>query len=249
MIHALRAELTKTFTLRSIQVALAAALVVPPALACAAGFAFDPNALASTSFPIESHGFETAGFGQPLVILFAALIAGSEYLDGQLRTTLLAVPQRGRALGVKLIVIAVVAALVGLIATSAAVLLKQSILGEHGLAPHQFTTGMAWNLLGVAANFALMALIAAAITVLARTFIVTLVVLVPLVLGLTVSLLGAVPVLKYLPDLAGLQLLTAYPGIGLLDPLPGALVMAGWAGLLVAVASVVFMRRDVGNTH
>lgn len=247
MIHALRAELTKTFTLRSIRVALVTALVVPPALSWASGLAFDPDAVAGASFPIESHGFETAGFGQPLVILLAALIVGSEYLDGQLRTTLLALPRRGRALGAKLIVITVLAALIGLIATSAAVLFKHAILGEHGLAPHQFTIGMAWNLVGVAVNYALMALIAAAITVLARTLIVTLVVLVPLVLGLTVSLLAAIPMLRYLPDLAGLQLLTAYPGIGLLDPIPGALVMAGWAGLLIAAASVVFVKRDIGN--
>ena len=70
-------------------------------------------------------------------------------------------------------------------------------------------------------NYVLIGLIAASITILTRTFIVTLVVLVPLVLGVSISLLGILPVLKYLPDLAGIQLLTGYPGIGLLDPIPG----------------------------
>lgn len=247
MIPVLRAELTKTFTLRSIQATLAAALAVPPALALASGLAFDPDAAAAASFPIESHGFETAGFGQPLVILLAALIAGTEYLDGQLRTTLLATPHRGRVFATKMIIVAILSALIGLITTTTAVLLKHAALGEHGLTLDQFTTGMIWNVLGVAVNYTLIALIATSITILARTFIVTLVVLVPLVLGLTISLLGAVPALKYLPDLAGIQLLTRYPSVGLLDPLPGGLVMAGWAALFGAAAWMTFHRRDTNG--
>lgn len=249
MILAIRAELTKAFTVLSIQVTLAAALLLPPMLALASGLAFDPGSLASTAFPVESHGFETAGFGQPLVILLAALITGTEYADGQLRTTLLATPRRGRMLAAKLVVIALLAAFVGVIATSAAVLLKHAALGEYGLTPQQFTPAMAWNVATVALNYTLMALLAAAITLLARSFVVTLVLLVPLVLGVTISLVGAIPALRFLPDLAGMQLLTAYPGVGLLAPLPGAAVMAGWAALSLGVAVAVFLRRDVGNAR
>jgi ABC-2 type transport system permease protein len=196
------------------------------------------------SFPVESHGFETAGFGQPLIILLAALIAGTEYTDGQLRTTLTATPKRGRVLAAKFIVIAVVALLVGNLATSAAVLLKHAVLGENGLSLSEFTAGMGWNLVGVAVNYTLIGLIAAAVTVLARTFIVTLVVLVPLVLGLTISLLRVIPALKFLPDLAGIQLLTGYPGVGLLDPIPGGIVMAAWTVLFGVTSWLVFRRRD-----
>lgn len=243
----LRAELTKTFTLRSIQATLLAALIVPPALAFASGLAFEPDASASAMFPVESHGFEVAGFGQPLIILLAALITGSEYVDGQLRSTLLATPRRSRIHAIKFLVIAALAAVVGLVATSTAVILKHAALGVHGLSPDQFTTEMAWNLVGVAVNYILMALIAAGVTVLARSFIVTLVILVPLVLGLTISVLGIFPILKYLPDLAGIQLLTDYPGIGLLDPIPGGLVMAAWAVAAAVSALIVFERRDAGN--
>jgi ABC-2 type transport system permease protein len=245
MIHTLHAELTKTFTLRSIQATVFAALIAPPALALASGLALDPDAPSAASFPLESHGFETAGFGQPLVILLAALITGTEYLDGQLRTTVLATPRRGRVFAAKLIVISALAILIGLVATSAAVLLKHAALGERGLRIGEFTAGMGWNLVGVAINYMLIALIAASITVLARTFIVTLVVLVPLVLGLTISLLGVIPALRYLPDLAGIQLLTSYPGVGLLDPVPGGLVMACWVTLLGVGAWIAFRARDI----
>lgn len=243
----LRAELTKTFTLPSIHTTLLAALIVPPTLAFASGLAFDPESSTAAMFPVESHGFEVAGFGQPLIILLAALITGSEYVDGQLRSTLLATPRRSQVLAIKFLVIALLAASVGLVATSAAVLLKHAALGGHGLSPDQFTTGMAWNLVSVAVNYMAMALIAAGVTVMARSFIVTLVVLVPLVLGLTISLLGIFPILKYLPDLAGLQLLTGYPGIGLLDPIPGGIVMAAWAAAATVGALIVFDRRDSGN--
>lgn len=247
MIDAIQAELTKTFTLRSIQAALVAALIAPPALALASGLAFDPASPAAAALQSEAQGFETAGFGQPLVILLAALIVGSEYLDGSLRTTLLATPQRGRLFAAKLVVIAGLAALIGAIAMSAAVLLKRAALAEHGLAVTGFTPGITWNLVTVTINYTLIALIAAAITALARSFIVTLVVLVPLVLGLTISLVGMLPLLKFLPDLAGIQLLTSYRGVGLLDPLPGGLVMGTWAVLFTSAAAFVFVRRDTGN--
>lgn len=77
--HTLRAEFTKTLTLRSIQATLAAALIVPAALA----FVRPRLRRPWRAVPPSNHGFETAGFGQPLVILLAALITGTEYLDGQ----------------------------------------------------------------------------------------------------------------------------------------------------------------------
>lgn len=147
----------------------------------------------------------------------------------------------------KATVIATMALLVGILATSASVLLSHAALAERGLPPGEFTAGMGWNLVGVAVNYVLMALIAASITILARTFIVTLVVLVPLVLGLTISLLGVVPALKFLPDLAGIQLLTDYPGVGLLDPVTGGIVMATWTLLLTGASGVAFCRRDTNG--
>lgn len=244
--HTLRAEFTKTLTLRSIQGTLAAALVVPVALALASGLAFDPAR--GSQFPLESHGFETAGFGQPLVILLAALITGTEYLDGQLRTTLIATPKRGRVFSAKLLIVAGLGAAIGWVAIGASVLIKHAALGEHGLALDQFTAGMGWNLLGVSINYALIALIAAGITIIAATFIVTLVVLVPLVLGITISLVGVIPLLKYLPDLAGIQLLMPYPGVGVLEPLPGGIVMTLWAIALGGIAWAFFRTRDTPSS-
>jgi ABC-2 type transport system permease protein len=244
MIPTLRAELTKIVTMRSVQVTLAIAILIPSALALASGLAFDAGSSEAALFPIESHGFETAGLDQPLIILFAALVAGGEYVDGQLRSSLLAMPQRGRLLLAKLMLISAASALVGLVATGAAVLVKHATLGAHGLAVDEFTRAMGGNLLGVTINYALISILAAGLTILTRTFVITLVVLIPLVLGMTISLLGILPAVKYLPDLAGLQLLTAYPGVGLLDPIHGGLVMAAWSAAFAAAAWSAFRRRD-----
>ena len=243
--HALRAELTKTLSLRSIRWVLSAALLVPPTLALASGLAFDPSRRAL--FPLESQGFETAGFGQPLVILLAALVTGIEYLDGQLRTTLLATPRRGHVFAAKLLLVGMLGALIGFFAVGASVLVKHAVLGEHGLTPTEFSAGMWGNLLGVAVNYALIGLLAAGITIVARTFVVALIVLVPLVLGITISLVGMVPIVKYLPDLAGIQLLMPYPGIGVLDPIPGGFVMALWVAVVSVLAWILFRTRDTST--
>ena len=52
------------------------------------------------------------------------------------------------------------------------------------------------------------------------------------------------PWLQYAPGLAGLQLISRYPGTGLLDPIPGGVVMAAWAAALLLPAFIVFTRRD-----
>lgn len=247
MLNTLRSELTKALTSRSIQATLLAAVLVPPLLAFFSGLAFDPTRTAAGGFPLESHGFETAGFGQPIIILFAALVVGTEYLDAQVRTTLTATPSRTRIIGAKILVTALLSSLAAALSTTGAVLLKHAALGDHGLNLDQFTTSMAWNLLGVIINYTLLGLIAASATLIMRNYIATIVLLVPMVLGLTISLVGAIPVLKFLPDLAGIQLLTAYPGVGLLEPIPGAFVMTAWALGLGTIGWRLFHARDVGT--
>lgn len=243
--RALGTAVLKAASLRAVRGAAAAALLVPPALALASGLAADPSRTAA--LPSASRGFETAGFGQALIILLAALIAGAEYRDGQLYRTLLAVPRRGRALAATLALVAGLAGIIGMAGVGAAVLISHATRGPQGIAPGEWTAAMMLNLLGVGLNYALMALIAAALTILARGPVLALVALVPLVLGLTISLLGVLPALRFLPDLAGIQLLMPYPGIGLLEAGPGALVMALWAAGLTALAATAWSLRDEGG--
>jgi ABC-2 type transport system permease protein len=236
------AELTKLRTLPVALWAIGAALLIPPVLAVLMGVTAGGRLL--TVLNPEAQGFEVAGFGQPLVILLAAVVVGSEYRDGLLRSSVLAVPRRGRLLGAKVIVIAGLAFTLAVVSTGLAVLLRQAVLGDDGIPPNEFTAGMWLNVLSVGVNWMLIALISAALTVLARSALLPVIVLVPLVLGLGVALVSVLPWLKYAPDLAGLQLISRYPGMGLLDPMPGGVVMAAWAAALLLPAFIVFTRRD-----
>lgn len=242
MRRTLAAELTKLGTLPVALGAIGAALVLPPALAVMMGLSQTARSFAVTN--PDTQGFEVAGFGQPLVILLAAVIVGSEYRNGLLRSTQLTTPRRGRILAAKLIVIAGLSFAIAVVSTGLAVLLRRAVLGEGGLPSSEVTAGMWLNLLSVGVNWMLIALIAAALTVLARSALLPVIVLVPLVLGLGVALVTVLPWLKYAPDLAGLQLISRYPGIGLLDPIPGGVVMAAWAAGLLLPAFLVFTRRD-----
>ena len=238
MRRTITAELTKLRTLPVALGAIAAALLLPPALAVMMGL----NQTAGRN--PQGQGFEAAGFGQPLVILLAAVIVGSEYRNGLLRSTQLATPRRVRLLGAKVIIIAGLTFTLAVVSTGLAVLLRQAVLGGDGIPPSEFSSGMWLNLLSIGVNWMLIALISAALTVLARSLLLPVIVLVPLVLGLGVALVSVLPWLKYAPDLAGLQLISRYPGIGLLDPVPGGVVMAAWAAALLLPAFVVFTRRD-----
>ena len=94
-----------------------------------------------------------------------------------------------------------------------------------------------------------MGLIAFAITVLARSGIIPLIILIANSSVVSVSLLltNLTPAAHWLPDMAGRNLF-GFPADsvvpGGLDPTPGAIVMAGWALALLIVAGIVFRRRD-----
>lgn len=242
MYRTIHAEITKIRTHPATLYTVLATLLIPPALSIAMGLGPAGNPEAVTN--VYTQGFEVAGFGQPLVILLAAVIAGSEYQHGLLRSSQLATPNRARLLAAKAILTAVISFVLAVLSIGLAVILRQAVLGDIGLTITEFTPSMWLNLLTVALNWTLISLIAFALTVLARSILLPVIVLVPMVLGLGVALVSVLPWLKYAPDLAGLQLIALYPGLGLLDPLPGGIVMATWAIVLLIPAFIVFQRRD-----
>jgi ABC-type transport system involved in multi-copper enzyme maturation permease subunit len=123
----------------------------------------------------------------------------------------------------------------------------QAVLGEHG---HSFGTVLdqsGWRIAGAIAFWVLSALIALAVTVVTRSGVIPLVVLIVNSSMVSVSFLltKVTPLAKYLPDVAGAQSFTTrYPADDMLSPAAGALVMAGWTALLLVAAGWIFARRD-----
>ncbi len=246
MAGTIRSEYRKLFTGLPTLLAFVAALALPPMLAFATGVNMS-SGHAAGRVAVENMGFEVAGFGQPMVILLAALGIAGEYTGGQIRTTLAATPDRLRLVVAKSVVTATTSAFIGLVAAPVSSLLEQWAAAGFSGFHATFTPGMAVNVLTVALNYMLIALIAQSLTLIARSIIVTLVVMIPLVLGMTIGLVPIFPILKYMPDLAGIQLLTTYPGIPLLSPFDGGVIMMLWCAGLVTIATVIFGKRDINN--
>lgn len=76
--------------------------------------------------------------GLMALIAISVLFATSEYRRGMIRTTFLASPRRGRVLAAKALVLGGVTYVVGLAAATAAFLITQPMLREHGFAPPAF---------------------------------------------------------------------------------------------------------------
>ena len=246
-----RSEITKLVTLRRLWVLALVAVVGtwPMAWMNAASSADldldDPRLFSAVPVPVEYQGFEMAGFGYVLVVALASLWAGSEYGSGnQIRTTLLSTPRRIRVFVFKAAVLAGAVAVVGLVTMWGTIVITH-LRGDTGIGPWTLTPAIWANLGGVTLAWALTALIAFAAGVIARSAILPLILISPLVIGLGDFLADVWDGARYLPVVAG-SALYSDPANGIyLSPGVGGLLQAGWALVLLAVAGVVFVRRDL----
>ncbi|WP_125100346.1 ABC transporter permease [Leucobacter chromiireducens] len=199
----------------------------------------------SVPIPPEYQGFEMAGFGYVLIVALAALWSGSEYGSGkQIRTTLVATPKRLRVFIVKAVLLAVLVALIAFVTMTGTIMITHAA-AETGIDPWTLTPAIWANLGGVTLAWTLTALIAFAVGTLARTAILPLILIVPLVIGVGDFLAGFWAGARFLPTTAGAALYNDPASGTFLDPAMGALVHAGWAIVLLVSAGVVFTRRDL----
>ncbi|NUR71781.1 MAG: ABC transporter permease [Hamadaea sp.] len=187
---------------------------------------------------------------QLALVVFGVLTVGSEYASGSIRPTLAAVPRRGRFYAAKTAVIGLVA-----LAVSAPSVLAAFVVGQHALGPYAVAAGdpdTVPALLGATAYLPLICLFAAGVATMVRSSAIALGVLVP-VLFLGSQGLGNVPglrpVLQYLPDQAGMELMRiaggpdsrfgpAYgPGVALV-------ILVGWTVAALVGGFLVLRRRD-----
>lgn len=255
----LAAELRKTATLPAAWVAVAVTLLGSAGItvlnsvatrgALAAG-APDSRAFVSV--------FETSYAAVPLGTVGAVVIGvvamSSEYTANsadagsgrQITATLAASPRRIALLVAKALTVVVLVALTAAVSIPVSVGVARLIIG--GGAPDVVTLDEAWvRSLGAALYWALTGLIALAITVLTRSGIVPLIVLVAnsSLVSFSLLLTSITPLAHWLPDMAGRRLFGGLSTVeGGLAAGPGALVMTAWALALLAVSGVAFSRRD-----
>lgn len=245
-VAAIHAEFTKLRCVRSTFVALLLFVPISILIAALGGWSAK-SALESDNpglradFTPQQAGLDGILYGQLALIVFAVLIVTSEYGSGMMRVSLLAVPRRGRLYAAKMVVTAAAAACVAIPVTVVSYLVTQVALGSHGVSIS--ASGVPRALAGAVVYLTLMSLFAASTAAMARSAIVPLAVLLPMVLAGTqiLSVIGATKeVARYFPDRVGMEMLT----VNSPDAYMGFAVLVVWTVVALACGYLRHRRWD-----
>jgi ABC-2 type transport system permease protein len=220
--------------------AISAAAAHGYAKSSAAGkLSWDPTALSLDGIAIASLAIAVLG----------VLCISSEYSSGMIRTSLIAVPRRGRVLAAKSLVFAGVTFVVGEITSFAAFFAGQALISGH--APHAALgdPGVARAVVGTGLLLTALAVLSVATGALLRhpaaaigCLIAVLFVLPGIAQALPDSWRN--PVTEFWPTQAGGQLTTVYHSAHTLQPWPGFGVMCLFVAIVYAIAWTLLERRD-----
>ncbi|MGO3885682.1 MAG: hypothetical protein ACTJHU_05230 [Mycetocola sp.] len=186
-------------------------------------------------------------WAQIIVAIVAVLAVTNEYVSGQVRLSLLALPTRLSWLGAKTIVLAVAGFLVGIIGTAIALGVSALVLPGTDV-QYRMSLGEA-SVLSVTSGLylAVIAVLAVGVTAAIRHVVAALItalallIVVPPVLG---SIPGGRDVVDYLPTIAGRRLISDFETTAQLTPWAGFTVLAIWATVMLLLSGVLLKARD-----
>ncbi len=248
---ALLSESTKLRSLRSTYFTLAATVVLVVGLGTLISYEVAKNITGLQLLTWDPTAVSLSGLliGQLTLSAFAVMAITGEYSTGMIRTTLAAVPRRGRLLAAKATVVAAVSLVTGEVISWAAFLSGQAVISGQQPTASLSQPGVARAVAGAGLYLALVALMSMAIgTILRHTAgsIVT-VVAILFVLPAIVQALPASwrnPVEEYWPTQAGSQILTVVRGAHTLSPWWGFAEFALFVAVLLALAYLRLDRSD-----
>jgi len=251
---ALRSEWTKLRSVRSTFWALTATVVLGIALgalisaAAAHGYA---KFTASEKLSWDPTGVSQSGMliAQVAIAVLGVLCISSEYSSGMIRTSLIAVPKRGRVLAAKSLVFAVVTFVVGEVTCFAAFFAGQALISGH--APHAALgdPGVARAVAGGGLYLIALAVLSVAAGALLRHPAAAIAAMVGLLFVLP-AIAQALPdswrnpVTEFWPTQAGSQLTSVDIAAHTLQPWPGFAVMCLFVAIVYAIAWTLLDRRD-----
>jgi ABC-2 type transport system permease protein len=193
------------------------------------------------------------GIGMIFALLLGVLAVTTEHRHGTITATLLAAPDRGALLRAKLVPAMVAGLGIALTAAAASALIGGGLLASRGIETGMGFADWARMVLGAGVGGALFTAVGVGLGAVVRNQVGGVVGALAW-LYVVEQLLAAVPgpmgetVAKYgLVGLSAAVTNTAAPddSIDLLAQGPAALVLAGWAALLVTAGTLVMRRRDV----
>ena len=250
----LRSEWTKLRSVRSTFWALTVTVVLGIALgaaisaAAAHGYARS-SVSGKLSWDPTGVSLDGMAIAQLAIAVLGVLCISSEYSSGMIRTSLTAVPKRGRVLAAKSLVLAAVTFVVGEATSFTAFFAGQALISGH--APHAALgdPGVARAVAGAGLYLTALAVLGVAAGTLLRhpaaaiaCMIAVLLVLPGIAQALPDSWRN--PVTEFWPTLAGGQLTTVYHSAHTLQPWPGFAVMCLFTAIVYAIAWTLLNRRD-----
>jgi ABC-type transport system involved in multi-copper enzyme maturation permease subunit len=183
------------------------------------------------------------------IVVLGVLCISSEYSSGMIRTSLIAVPKRGRVLAAKSLVFAVVTFVVGEVTCFVAFFAGQALISGH--APHAALgdPGVARAVVGGALYLVALAVLSVAAGTLLRRPAAAIACMMAVLLvlpGIAQALPDSWrnPVTEFWPTQAGSQLTSVYHSAHTLQPWPGFGVMCLFVAIVYAVAWTLLDRRD-----
>jgi len=250
----LRSEWTKLRSLRSTFWALAVTVVLGIGLgavisaATAHGYArFSVSA--KLSWDPTNVSLAGVAIASVAIAVLGVVFISSEYSSGMIRTSLIAVPRRGRVLAAKSLVFAVVTFAVGEVTSFVAFFVGQALISGH--APHAVLgdPGVARAVVGTGLYLTVLAVLSvAAGSVLRRPAagIACMTAVLFVLPGIAQALPDSWrnPVTEFWPTQAGGQIASVYHAAHTLQPWPGFGVMCLFVAIVYAIAWMLLDRRD-----
>lgn len=246
-------EWTKFRTLRSTFFALAAMVLVVVGLGALISYESAAHYTAGNGpWQPAQISLDSLMIGQLTMAVLGVLVITSEYASGMIRTTLAAVPRRGRLLVAKAAVFTTVAVIAGEAVSWAAFFVGQLMISGHMPTANLGQNDVLRAVIGGGLYVALIGLMSVAIgTVLRHTAgAVTTVIAVLFVLPAVLTALPTSwrnPVEEYWPTGAGAQVVQVTQGSHALSAWWGFGELALFVALLCVVAYFFFRRRDAGG--
>ncbi|MFE6974562.1 ABC transporter permease [Streptomyces sp. NPDC057682] len=240
----LRSEWIKMRSVRSVTGSLAAILLATLAITILAAATIGKAEAEKDGADLVFGAFYALNFAQIAAISFGATAVSTEYVNDGIRISLAAVPRRTLLFAIKMSLIGSTALAVGLLTGFSSFLVGQLFMGDHAIGLGE--PGVLRAAFGSGIYLALMALFAAGLTVILRSAVAVLGLLIPFVLIVS-FVVGDVAggVADYLPDRAGQLVLHQEAGSSSLGPWTGLAVTAGWAAAALLGGWWAIRRRDV----
>jgi ABC-type transport system involved in multi-copper enzyme maturation permease subunit len=253
----LRSEWTKIRTVRSTVWSLIAMAVISIGLMSLIAWAlihrwdrFEPAERADLGHhPLEIVLARPVFISQLVVAVLGVMVISAEYTTGMIRSTLQSQPRRLTVLTAKVAVFAVLMLVVGEVLSFAAFFVGRQVIAAH-IPVNLADPGVTRSVIGAGLYLAVLGLFSLGFGAILRHTAGAITAVLGLILVVS-NLTGLLPdswghhINAYMPTNAGLLIIQPQPQPGdLLSAWQGLGVFAGWTVVVLAVAGMLFARRD-----